>query len=914
MQKQFFYSVNLLIKSESHLQRAIASVTAEESFFQEKVQLILIDTLCSDLTMSVCDEFRKKYPDNVYFFDAAGKTDAEAYNDAKMFCFGTYISYIDNYGEYSKKALATLQAKMLKSAKIPIVCLQPWVSPSGAQPYEYVEGIPNGIVKLKETPDQFVMMLGCYLFHRKIVDRLLFDDKVLFQSDLKFITEALLQSYSYIFTDAFQYTTCLPTDHDWFRFVPQYSRSFYTQSINDLIIPLLISYPGSVLAQSMMMYLIESRFALNQDERYKYVIIGSFIDEFLNKVSDALKYIDNAVILNKNICRLAGLDEEMAFRLLRLKFKQPELKPEIDLVLPKDTVEKSYYNQCGRLTKVAMSGEFAAHFQQALVGSSKDIKTEIVSVNYDKDGLYIDARLDGCSFLEQGSFSVFVNINGERLPVIPSEIYTLKKYFGIPFLKRYSFRFFVPVSDGKNMDTVFLIMKYQNMSFRTGLTFNSLFSRLSSKIKSSYWCFLDRVMMYDKKSKSLVIRRATSSLLRMCENKFLSEAGQYISLSESVYYRQLRKNIRNMMAEKVDSKYLMFYDENGSGHNADLLFRYMSRFKPDDKTEVFFTANRSSEVFEELLDDELTNIVEAGSKKSKMLAVCSDIIFATDCDVYESLMFSKTDILLLKDLFLAKIVSVKDFFITYGTAQFDNRLRDNIQLFFCASEKEKQHLLRKVYDYDASMIRVTGYPILDTLSDEKEKLILIVPGDRRQFCIYENSDYYRFSESRFFKLYNDILTDGRLHTALKENGYRIAVMLPYSVEKFLPLFASDDVVSLHHCNSKTEAELVKKASVLITDYSELQFRFAYLNKPVLYYFPQGLPIRQEFKNEGLANNCFGKIFFEHDKLIDHLLNEMNHAFPQQDTYAKMCNDFFKYHDTHNCRRITATIKKTFLSV
>ena len=170
--------------------------------------------------------------------------------------------------------------------------------------------------------------------------------------------------------------------------------------------------------------------------------------------------------------------------------------------------------------------------------------------------------------------------------------------------------------------------------------------------------------------------------------------------------------------------------------------------------------------------------------------------------MYESLGFDSTDILMLKDHLNANIISVKNFFMTYATAQFDNRIRDNIQLLFCASEKEKQQLLKNVYDYNEAMIRVSGYPVLDALSDKREKLILIAPGERRQFCIYENSKHYLFSESRFFKLYNALLTDSRLHKTIRENGYELAVLLPQSIEKFKKLLHSDENVRIYSMSDR----------------------------------------------------------------------------------------------------------------
>lgn len=913
MPKSFFFSINLLIKSDVHLEKAISSVIADEDFFLENIQLILIDSICTEQSLTLCSEYNKKYPDNIYFVDAAGKSDASAYNDARPLCQGTYFAFWDNYGEYSKKALNSIMNKVLKSEKIPILCIQPIVSPPGEEPYQYIDTVEKGFVMLKDDPEKFVLMLGCWFFHKRVIERLLFDESVVFQSDAKFITECLLQTYSYIFAPEHCYTASTATDHELFKYPLQYSKAFYSQSVDDLMIPMLINYPGSVLVQSVVMYLIESRFALNADEKYKHILTGGSVDEFFNKVSELLKYIDDSVILNRKICAMCGLDEEMTFRLLRLKYKSPDLEPDIDLVLPKDTLEKNYYNSSTRMEKYVLSGEFIAHYKQYLIGSSKDICAEIAAVNYDEEGLYFDAVLYNCSFLPEKDYRLSVIVNDKKYPVLSSGVYTLKKYFDVPFLRRYSFRFFVPVSSGKNMDTIYLKMQYRNLSFRIRMTFNGTFSRLSSKIKNSYWNFRDRIMVYERKTKSLVIRRCTGAYLRLCENKFISEAGEYVSLAEAFHYRQIRRAVRSAMQHKDDKKILMFYDEAGTHSNGNILFRYFYKNKSNDKISVFYAAKRGSDDYEQLLDEEYSGILEAGSKKAKITALCSDVVFATDCDVYESLLFSNNDIMFLKDLINAKTVSIKDFFITYPTAQFDNRLRDNTQFFFCASEREKENILKPVYDYDESMINVSGYPVLDEYEDKKEKLILIAPGDRRQFCIYANSDKYRFSESRFFHLYNDLLTDTNLHEALKDSEYKIAVMMPFSVDKFIKLFHSDNIVQLYPCDESIESELVQKASVLITDHSDLQFKFAYLNKPVIYYYPNSLPIPQEFKNEGLNKYGLGKIFFEQNNLVGYLTDQMQKGFEQPEVYSRMCMSFFPYHDRNNCERIFSAVKDIFLS-
>ena len=137
--------------------------------------------------------------------------------------------------------------------------------------------------------------------------------------------------------------------------------------------------------------------------------------------------------------------------------------------------------------------------------------------------------------------------------------------------------------------------------------------------------------------------------------------------------------------------------------------------------------------------------------------------------------------------------------------------------------------------------------------------------------------------------------------------------MPFSVDKFIKLFHSDETVMLYQYDEGVVNELVKKAAVLITDHSDIQYRFAYLNKPVIYYYPPALPVPQELKNESFAKNIFGKMLFDHDSLVDYIIEQMQKGFLQYDNYSKMCRSFFPYRDNNNCKRIFLTVKKIFLS-
>ncbi len=901
MAKRFFFTVNLLIRSDTNINKAITSIISDERFFRQNVQLVLIDSVGSKLSTEICTEYSSLYPDNVYFVDAVGEKPSESYNHAAPLSTGTYISFIDNYGIYSPKTFSHV-FNMIKSGRVPIFCIKPMRSVPQSEDEPYMDGMVGGTVHLRDTPDKFILFLGAYFFHRRIVSGLRFDKSQRFHYDVKFLIDALLKTYNYVYSEKCSYTSSCPCELDIKRYEPQYSAVFYTKAVNGFMIPMLKSHKNIGFVMYIMMYLIEIKFALNADDDYKKVLIGSHVNEFFDACSKALQYIDDTVILNRRLCVLSGIDEEMPFRFMRMKRRDAGLLPEVDVVSPKETVVKKYRVSENRIAALPLTGEFVCHIDGVLLARSKNITAEIQILNFDKEGMYIDAVLKGCSCLDESDFSVYSVYNGERNPVIRSEAYTLKKYFGQSFLKRYSFRFFIPVDHENKIDTASLNFRYRKLGFRMPLSFSTIHSKLNDEMKSPYAVFGDRVLTYDKKSKTLVIRRATESLLTISETRFLNDVSRNSGLRERFYYNKIRKHAVSMVRNSGKKKIILFYEDKGVNYNGSLLFRYFYRHRIGE-FEPYICAKRDSPEYNFLADKGYENIIETGSQKAKIVALAADILFAEDCDPYDSIGFNDKDKLYLRDMMTAMTISIKNYFMTYETAQYNNRIRDNTQMVFCASQKEKENLLLPIYDYDESMIKVTGSAMLDVISRKKEKIILIAPGKRKLFKIYENSGYYRFTESSFFKAYNDLLSDEELLEACKLYGWQIAVLMPKSIEKYASLFPDDPTIRVYPYNEQIQTELLTRASALVTDYSDLQYRFAYLGKSVMYFFPQGLPINSEHKGEGITRNGFGEVVFEKEELCDRLIRGMETNFKRSEKYKLRRDAFFGRQDKSNCRRI-----------
>ena len=119
MPSRFFFTINMLLKSESNIKEAVENIITDERYFRENVQLILIDPIGSPEVAEICAQLNTKYPENIVFVDAAEKNPASCYNHARPFALGSYISFIDNHSYYEKGSLKRAQ-EILKNKRIPV--------------------------------------------------------------------------------------------------------------------------------------------------------------------------------------------------------------------------------------------------------------------------------------------------------------------------------------------------------------------------------------------------------------------------------------------------------------------------------------------------------------------------------------------------------------------------------------------------------------------------------------------------------------------------------------------------------------------------------------------------------------------------------------------------------------------------
>src|SRR5690606_3825412 len=157
---------------------------------------------------------------------------------------------------------------------------------------------------------------------------------------------------------------------------------------------------------------------------------------------------------------------------------------------------------------------------------------------------------------------------------------------------------------------------------------------------------------------------------------------------------------------------------------------------------------------------------------------------------------------------------------------------------------------------------LTGIPRFDGLSRASEKVVMISPTWRPEYAAQSPGGNNRrpqnpgFQDSLYFDRFSELLTSRALLTSFDQAGYKIRFMLHPTLaanqEAFTQgvealadaagcrdLFERVVLVVAAGVDTSYDAEL-KRARLLVTDYSGIQYDFAYMRKALIYFHPKDM--------------------------------------------------------------------------
>lgn len=637
------------------------------------------------------------------------------------------------------------------------------------------------------------------------------------------------------------------------------------------------------MLQAMALHMINARLFANADNRNKHILEPEEIAPYCEFYTNILSYIDTQIILCPDEkCLPAASTPQRKLFLVRLKKNDfsyyPDLKcTDHQALLLCDNVEFCDFSQI----------------------PLRLIQLDYVNGKLEADGAYLD-------FLSQDA-SVFAKFDGKYHALTINRRYSMTKYFGVTAFRMKTFHVSIPVEETDRPRLLQFVLKSQAHEYVLDYAFPSQGSRFAKDFGYAYWRF-GRYLSYWQKdgihvipSKKLtVLKKEVALWLQMWKKK------------NGFYRHQLPTKIVNFLLRPYFSRHKiwLFLDKiYKGGDSSEYMYRYCQ--KQNDGIRKYYLLDKSSADYARMRREGYKPLVR-GTLKHRLIFLNADMVIASNSTVFAFNDYGFENSLPIRGDVHFDVACVQHGMSVQKIAIAQNRLRDNTRLYFCASKYEIENLSKPVYDYVGyDALKLTGVPRYDGLVNRAQKIIVISPTWRMQSALPVtrsegvSRDFNpHFKETNYFKVYNSLINDPRLLNAARHYGYRIQYVLHPIVSPQHDDFDKNDVVEIiPSIGDMSYEKIFCEGALMVTDFSGVQFDFAYMRKPVIYLHHHDIPQHYEEGTFFYDTMGFGEICHTNDELIDVLCRYMENDCKMPQLYRDRADDFFEYSDNNNCARI-----------
>jgi CDP-glycerol glycerophosphotransferase (TagB/SpsB family) len=656
----------------------------------------------------------------------------------------------------------------------------------------------------------------------------------------------------------------------------------------------------AAFAQAMAMSAVAVRFGANADNLNKHLLSGDDLEHFFDACGALLSFVDDEMILAPDSRGKLGLDASLALTLYLLKRRGDETGPVFEE------------------TESASRGDWGLTVDGHLFERAEDEFVRLWLIDHDPatGDLIIDGKVQGLAWLAGGQYFARVSVvgsdgAGQKAIVIPLEHrswYALAKHFGVATTKSYAFRVRIPIpAEFKSLGITFRAGSSANPM---DVVFSGHHTKVSRHPRRSWWAFADNYLCY--LHPRIVVRpRSLLGILR-CE----------VSLLLSLMRGPVRRRAYNRGALLSRIAYWLTYPLYANkprwffidkvykaGDSAEYLYRYS--LDQDDGIIKDYVLSDSSEDYARMVAEGLKPL-KAGSLRHLLALLHADMVFASNSTVFSLNGLKTWRSFPFRGFIHSDTVCVQHGLSVQNIAVAQNRLVDNTRLYLLASHVEKENLSKPVYAYDdyPDALQITGIPRYDGLVPDDRKQILIHPTWRMQFAMPvithegEARPYNpRFKDSPYFHVYSSLISNEKLIACAKETGYSVKYVLhPVASSQVCDFPESDPVEIIGASGALNYEQVLSQSSLMVTDYSGVQFDFAYMRKPVVYYHPPALPPHYAASTFSYDTMAFGEICPDEQRLVDLLCEYMREGCRMKPEYSERVDSFFAFDDRRNCER------------
>lgn len=331
--------------------------------------------------------------------------------------------------------------------------------------------------------------------------------------------------------------------------------------------------------------------------------------------------------------------------------------------------------------------------------------------------------------------------------------------------------------------------------------------------------------------------------------------------------------------------------ENEAKDNGFWFYKYACE-NINENVDVYYAIKKKSNDYDKLR--KIGKTVEFGSLKHYILTLCSNKYISSQ---YSNGLPGRV----VYYFWIYGLIKLNFYFLQHGvTMNQSDYLKEpakKVKFFCCVSEKEAD-FAKKTLGYSNSAAKVLGFCRYDGLKNKDSNTIFIM-FTWRKYLSEVSAEF--FKNTTFYKSIQFLLNDENFNECVKE--YKISFVLHPGIAKYQHLFVTRAKnIRFIDINDISFQEQISSANIFITDYSSVSFDFAYLNKSVIYYQFDKTEFRDKHLQEGYfdySRDGFGPVCEDVKSVVEALKNVDKNIVK----YRYNRNEFFKYRDYHNCKRI-----------
>lgn len=881
MSKEFSISVIMpVVNNEKYLEASVGSITGQTTGFEKNIQLIFVDGGAGK-NEKLCREFQKKYPDNIEYINA-GKTGVAALRNIGMEkAKGKYINFFRCEDKWNNGAFSKLCDLLEKEGEATDAAAARRKNFDGAGGYHSLDYkfAETAVIDLEKKFDFLQTDVSSLLIRAEAARKLRFCEELPDGGDGRYIAELLSEKCTLAVCREAEYELRARTDNG-----PEkqgVSDSYYydvPRLYHKAVFEMSRERSGEIkkFIQYMVMYDLAWRikkpvFKLLDEEKHQRY--SKLVNEIIAEIDDDVIYRQRCIYMN------------MKMYCLSLKYGHD--------------VRKDLTSDNGKIMYKNFMTIDLNEARTLLIWDYVELRGNI---------LRLEGK-DNC-WMRGDDFNYYAKVGGEIY--YPSYSYCSK--FDL-----------VTMNGSVNRGRAVVFELHLNTEKEVKISFFYRFKDKTSEIYTSLGKFshLPKVeggyyakgkIIIRQSEKGLLSSPNTPELHKELENnfrKYLSKAGREDIIELREKYFELSENKKKELWMISDRSYV-------AGDNGEHFFRYMSK-RHRSKINTVFNINEDCDDYERM--KKIGRVVPYDTDEYKMDFLLADKLISSTASDYLFNPFGDDK------KYLVDLIHWDYIFLQHGITKDDlsswlNHYNKNIRRMCTASLYEYLSIVDGDYCMEKEIPILSGFARFDNLyrlgKKKPKKKILIMPTWRNSikgsYDPKTNKSVYfaGFRDTEYYKFYNSLINDERLLCAMKERGYTGVLCMHPMHSLQCTDFTGNDVFAVNDGLVDYQKEFVSSA-LLVTDYSSVAFDFAYLKKPVVYaQFDRDEFYKKHTYKEGYFSyekNGFGPVCSTLDETVNAIIASLDKGCSTDEKYLKRTDDFYPYHDAHNCKRIYEFIRE-----